>query len=70
MRYLYALGTVRQDEGNKTPEMIFYNKKNQKSFIGHLKVVGCTAYAHIPDENRHKLEQKSVKCIFVGYGYI
>lgn len=41
----------------------------------HLKVFGSLAYAHIPYEKRHKLDDESVKCIFVGYtdetkGYI
>ena len=32
-----------------------------------LKVFGCVAYAHIPDELRKKLDKKVQKCIFVGY---
>jgi hypothetical protein len=33
----------------------------------HLKVFGCEAFVHIPKENRTKLDDKSMKCIFLGY---
>lgn len=29
---------------------------------------GCTVYAHVPDQLRKKLDQKAVKCLFMGYG--
>jgi hypothetical protein len=32
-----------------------------------LKVFGCPAYAHIPSDQRSKLDSKSRKCIFIGY---
>jgi hypothetical protein len=35
--------------------------------VAHLKVFGCIAYAHVPDELRRKLDNKGNKCIFVGY---
>ena len=35
--------------------------------VSHLKVFGCVAYAHVPDELRKKLDKKGHKCIFVGY---
>ena len=38
-----------------------------KSDVSHLKVFGCIAYAHIPDELRKKLDPKTEKCIFIGY---
>ncbi|MCO5602280.1 hypothetical protein L7F22_056409 [Adiantum nelumboides] len=34
----------------------------------HLKIFGCEAYSHILKEFRNKLEPKSRKCIFLGYG--
>ena len=34
----------------------------------HLKVFGCKAFAHMPKEQRLKLDNKSTPCIFVGYG--
>jgi hypothetical protein len=33
-----------------------------------LKTFGCEAFVHIDKENRTKLESKSKKCIFIGYG--
>ena len=45
----------------------------EEKFIGtkldlsHLKVFGCIAYVHIPDELRNKLDPKAEKCVFVGY---
>ena len=28
---------------------------------------GCVAYAHVSKEKRKKLDEKGVKCIFIGY---
>jgi len=39
----------------------------RKPNISHLRVFGCIAYAHVPNEKRRKLDDKSVKCIFIGY---
>lgn len=46
------------------PEQVWTNKNVN---LKHLKVFGCEAYAHIPDEKRSKLDPKSKKYIFVGY---
>lgn len=32
-----------------------------------MKVFGCIAYVHVPNELRKKLDNKAEKCIFVGY---
>ena len=34
----------------------------------HLRVFGCVAYVHVRREDRTKLDPKSLKCIFLGYG--
>jgi hypothetical protein len=45
----------------------------EEKFIGkklnvlHLRVFGCIAYVHVPDEKRSKLDLKAEKCIFIGY---
>ena len=39
-----------------------------KPSVTHLRVFGCVAYAKILDARRTKLDDKSEKCIFVGYG--
>ena len=35
---------------------------------GHVKVFGYKAFVHIPKYERSKLEMKSRKCVFIGYG--
>lgn len=49
---------------NITPKEAWSGRKPQ---VKHLRVFGSVAYVHIPKEKRHKLEEKSLKCIFVGY---
>jgi hypothetical protein len=39
-----------------------------KLSVTHLRVFGCVAYVKIPDARRTKLNDKSEKYIFVGYG--
>jgi FtsZ-interacting cell division protein YlmF len=39
----------------------------EKPNVEHLKVFGCTAYAHIPKDERKKLDPKARKCIMLGY---
>lgn len=34
----------------------------------HLKVFGCKVFVHIPQDERSKLDTKTRKCIFLGYG--
>ncbi len=47
-----------------TPEEKFTGKKPD---VSHLRVFGCIAYVHVPDEKRSKLDPKAEKCIFIGY---
>ena len=46
-------------------EKAWIGKKLSYSF---LKTFGCEAFAHIDSKNRTKMEAKSKKCVFVGYG--
>ncbi|KAH0720560.1 hypothetical protein KY284_005590 [Solanum tuberosum] len=46
------------------PERVWTNKEMSYS---HLKVFGCKAFVHVPKEQRTKLDDKSVPCIFIGY---
>lgn len=39
----------------------------KKPDLSHMKVFGCVAYAHIPAQERRKLDKKTVKLRFVGY---
>jgi len=37
-----------------------------KPSVSYIKIFGCTAYVHIPDNKRTKLDDKSLKCVFLG----
>jgi len=50
--------------GDQTPQEAW---SEQKPTVSHLKVFGSVAYAHVPDQQRTKLEDKSKKYIFIGY---
>jgi transposase InsO family protein len=50
---------------NGIPEEVWSGKKVNLSFV---RIFGSTAYVHIADAERSKLDAKSVKCTFVGYG--
>ena len=47
-----------------TPEEAWSGKKPS---ISHLHVLGCIAYAKVPDEKRFKLDAKGIKCLMLGY---
>ncbi|MCO5590392.1 hypothetical protein L7F22_044362 [Adiantum nelumboides] len=47
-----------------TPYESWYDKRPS---VSYLRVFGCLAYAHIPQQLRGKLDDKAVKCILVGY---
>ncbi|MCO5606361.1 hypothetical protein L7F22_060549 [Adiantum nelumboides] len=47
-----------------TPYESWYDRKPS---VSYLRVFGCLAYAHISQQLRGKLDDKAVKCIFVGY---
>lgn len=40
----------------------------EKPRVDHLRIFGCAAYAHVPHDERRKLDEKSKQCIFLGYG--
>ena len=49
----------------KIPEEVWSGKEVN---LSHLRVFGCISYVHIDSAERSKLEAKSNKCVFVGYG--
>lgn len=49
---------------NVTPYELWYGKKPD---VSHLKVFGCIAYSHIPEQKRKKLDCKAEGMRFVGY---
>ena len=58
---------------NRTPIATVHGMTLEEKFIGkkpnvsHLRVFGCIAYVHVPNEKRSKLNPKVEKCIFIGY---
>lgn len=62
--YLIKNGPSSSLDGG-IPEEAWTGKKVNYSF---LKTFGCEAYVHINKKNRKKLEAKSKKCTFIGYG--
>ena len=49
----------------KIPEEVWSRKEVN---LSHLRVFGCISYVHIDSAERSKLDAKSNKCVFVGYG--
>jgi len=47
-----------------TPEEKFTGKNPD---VSHLRMFGCIAYVHVPDEKRSKIDPKAEKCILIGY---
>lgn len=39
----------------------------KKPDVSHLKTFGCPCYAHIPKDERKKIDPKARKCLFLGY---
>ena len=58
---------------NRTPTVAIHGMTSQERYTGrkpdisYLKIFGCIAYVHVPDELRSKLDPKAEKCIFIGY---
>ncbi|KAE8693764.1 putative galacturonosyltransferase-like 4 [Hibiscus syriacus] len=50
---------------DRIPEEVWSKKEIN---LSHLRVFGCISYVHIDSAERSKLDAKSNKCSFVGYG--
>ena len=51
-------------KSSQTPYQMWFGEKPD---LKHLRVFGCVVYAHVPDGERKKLDQKAVKIWFIGY---
>ena len=50
---------------DKSPSELWYGRKPA---IKHLRVIGTTVYAKVPDQRRQgKMGRKALKCILIGY---
>lgn len=47
------------------PDKVWFGKEVS---YNHLRVFGCKAFVHVPNDERSKLDPKTRQCIFVGYG--
>ena len=58
---------------NRSPSRSLWNETPQQAWTGrkpsiaHLKIFGSIAFAHVPDQKRSKLDDKSEKLVFIGY---
>ena len=62
--YIRNCTSISSIKGYKTTYQVW---SGEKPYVGHLKVFGCSAYTHIPDSQRKKLDGKAIKLRFVGY---
>jgi hypothetical protein len=46
-----------------TPEEAW---SDMKPFVKHFRVFRCLAFVHVPDVQRKKLDNKSIKCVHLG----
>lgn len=61
---VYLINRTYTSTHGKTPiEKI----SNEKVDISDLKLFGCPVMVHVPKENHKKLDEKTVKMVFVGY---
>ena len=49
---------------NVTPQQAWSGRKPS---VAHLKIFGSMTYAHVTDQNRLKLDDKSEKFVFISY---
>jgi transposase InsO family protein len=62
---VYVQNRVISSTGKVTPFQLWYGKEPD---VSHLRTFGSTAFAHVPDEKRRKLDPKATEGIMVGYG--
>ncbi|GJV88201.1 retrovirus-related pol polyprotein from transposon TNT 1-94 [Tanacetum coccineum] len=58
---------------NRSPTTIMKDMTPEEAWSGskpsveHFRVFGCIGYVYVPDVKRTKLDDKSVKCVMIGY---
>ena len=50
---------------NASPYQVLYNTKPDYT---HLKIFGCLCFLWLRPYIKHKLQSRSVPCVFIGYG--
>jgi hypothetical protein len=59
----HKIPTVTRSLVGKTPYKAWPGRKR---LLKHLRVFGCLAFVHIPNENRMRLDDRATPGIFVG----
>ena len=62
--YLKNRSSDRALDGRTPYEALTGRKPN----VSKLRIFGCICYAHIPKNERQKLDSKSEESVFLGYG--
>ena len=62
---IYVLNRSLINFLNVTPFESWYGRKPD---VSHIRTFGSRVFAHVPEQNRRKLDPKAEKCIFIGYG--
>ena len=58
---------------NRCPTKLVHDKNPLEAWsrnrwiVEHLRVFKCVAYTHVSKEQRQELDEKGVKCMFIGY---
>lgn len=60
----YILNRSPISERDKTASEIWHQKRPN---VSNIKVFGCVAFIHIPNELRSKMDDKAEKCVLVVY---
>ncbi len=56
---------------NRSPTKVVIGRtpyEGEKPDVSHLRVFGCVSYAHVPKDERKKLDVVTKRCVLVGYG--
>jgi len=46
--------------------MYMYAWSGVKPSVSYFKIFGCIGYVHVPDQQRSKLDDQSIKCVLLG----
>eukprot|EP01018_Ginkgo_biloba_P039313 Gb_36396 [translate_table: standard] len=57
----------RKQIKRKRLNLLLYLLMTRKPSFSNLRVFGCITFVHVPDKKRQNLDDKSHKCILVGY---
>ena len=61
--YILNISSTKMVKDSTPYEAWFYRKPN----VSHFKIFESTCFVYIPSQQRHKLDGKFVRCVFIGY---